>query len=337
MRLADGSLRMMAEARVLYPDFDVTRSWDLSHAPQPEADESLETYLRRIGFTEAQLDYTQRSFANAACETLAHLSARSCADEWEDYGTGMSDHRVLDGYNHIHGYLADGLNIRLNVPVARIDWGVGGVRVQAVDGTIFEGDSAVITLPVGVLRDGAVRFTPDIPDEKRAALEGLSMGPAIKLIFMFDQPVLPNGIGALYSAGCPPMWWSPSFGRDTDVQVITAFATGDYARELEALGEDGALDTALQVLRDELDCPDIQPVAARWINWTADPYSLGGYSVATPGAHEARLALAQPTPPLFWAGEATVKNAWAATVHGALISGQRAADQVQQFLLHPNL
>ena len=72
-------------------------------------------------------------------------------------------------------------------------------------------------------------------------------------------------------------------------------------------------------------------------NWTADPYSLGGYSVATPGAYEARLVLAQPTPPLFWAGEATVKHTWAATVHGALVSGQRAADEVQQFLLRPIL
>ncbi|MCA9903065.1 MAG: FAD-dependent oxidoreductase, partial [Anaerolineae bacterium] len=158
-----------------------------------------------------------------------------------------------------------------------------------------------------------------------------------KLIFRFDEPVLPDGVGALYSAACPPMWWSPSFGRESEGQVITAFATGDYARDLAALGEIGALEAALQVLRDELNRPEIEPVAARWINWTADPFSLGGYSVATPGAHQARLALGQPTPPLFWAGEATAKNAWAATVHGALVSGQRAAAEVQQSMLHPIL
>jgi len=56
---------------------------------------------------------------------------------------------------------------------------------------------------------------------------------------------------------------------------------------------------------------------------TADLNSLGDYNTATP--------------PFFWVGEATVKNAWAATVHDALESGQRAAAEVQQYLLHPIL
>ncbi len=64
------------------------------------------------------------------------------------------------------------------------------------------------------------------------------MAPALKLIYRFDEPVLPPGIMALYSAINPPMWWSPSFGHDTDVTVMTAFITGDWARELHAEGEE---------------------------------------------------------------------------------------------------
>ncbi|MCA9908570.1 MAG: FAD-dependent oxidoreductase, partial [Anaerolineae bacterium] len=215
MRLADGSLRTMAEARALYPDFDMTRSWDLPLDPPPGAVESLESYLRRVGFSEAQLSYTRRSFANAACESPANLSALTCADEWVDYAAGGSDYRILDGYIRIHEYLAAGLNIQFNTQVTRIDWGVGGVCVQSVDGAVFEGESAVITLPVGVLRHGGIVFNPALPEAKQQALNGLTMGPAMKLIFRFDEPVLPDGVGALYSAACPPMWWSPSFGRES--------------------------------------------------------------------------------------------------------------------------
>ena len=45
----------MAQARAGYPDFDITRSWELPHATDPYADESLEAYSKRIGFAEGQL------------------------------------------------------------------------------------------------------------------------------------------------------------------------------------------------------------------------------------------------------------------------------------------
>lgn len=333
MRLVDGSLRTMAEARTLFPDFDLTRSWKLSHAPLPNADESLETYLRRIGFTDAQLHYTRRSFANAACEAVYNLSALSCVDEWTDTEAGDGDFRVLEGYVRIHEYLAAGLDIRLNTIITHIEWGGRSVRAHTAGGQTFEGENAIITLPLGVLQSGRVTFTPVLPPEKLTAFAGLRMGPAMKLLYWFDEPVLPQGIGALYSAMCPPMWWSPSFGRDVRGQVITALATGDYARTLDAMGEQTALQAALQSLSAELGRPGLKPVAARWINWTADEFALGGYSVAMPGAHQARLVLAQATPPLFWAGEACIRNGWAATVHGALVSGQRAAAEAQRMLL----
>jgi uncharacterized protein with NAD-binding domain and iron-sulfur cluster len=47
-----------------------------------------------------------------------------------------------------------------------------------------------------------------------------------------------------------------------------------------------------------------------------------------PGCDGAREDLAKPTPPLYWAGEATASEQQAATVHGAYLSGKRAAKQI---------
>ena len=66
----------------------------------------------------------------------------------------------------------------------------------------------------------------------------------------------------------------------------------------------------------------------RLVNWLADPYTQGGYSYAAPGHASARQGLAQATPPLFWAGEATAPWHQTATVHGAIVSGRRAAQEV---------
>ena len=63
-------------------------------------------------------------------------------------------------------------------------------------------------------------------------------------------------------------------------------------------------------------------------DWTADPYAGGSLSVAQVGGQALREELAWPTPPLFWAGEATSTNGNATGVHGALESGRRAAQEV---------
>ena len=101
------------------------------------------------------------------------------------------------------------------------------------------------------------------------------------------------------------MWWSPSLGRDNGAPVWTGFVTGDYAREMLALGEDAALQKGWKHCGQEIGEPTLQFVKARWVNWPDDPFALGGYSVCLPGHYAAREKLAQATPPLYWAGEAT--------------------------------
>ena len=72
-----------------------------------------------------------------------------------------------------------------------------------------------------------------------------------------------------------------------------------------------------------------EPLAMIRTSWSADPWARGSYSYLPVGAQPAlRAALAQPIDGrLFIAGEATSGTA-PATVHGALASGRRAADEV---------
>jgi monoamine oxidase len=64
-------------------------------------------------------------------------------------------------------------------------------------------------------------------------------------------------------------------------------------------------------------------------DWDADPYARGAYSYVPAGAMDARAALAAPVEgTLFFAGEATDLQGHAATVHGAIASGRRAAAEI---------
>ncbi len=72
------------------------------------------------------------------------------------------------------------------------------------------------------------------------------------------------------------------------------------------------------------------PSAVVITRWTADPYSRGAYSycrVGSPYEADIRALGAAVGSSLYFAGEATSVD-YPSTVHGALLSGQRAAKQV---------
>jgi monoamine oxidase len=328
VRLADGRRLTMTEAREVSPAFDLTRSWDLPDAPARPF-ESFDRYLRRVGFDDEQLDYVRRSFANAAGESLRHLDAAAMLASVRGLEhDGAEDHRMLDGYGAVIEALGIGLEIVTDTVVASVTSTVDGVVATTRDGRRFEARAAIVTLPVGVLASGDVVFDPPLAASKGDALAGLGMGPVIKIVYRFAERLTPPEVQAVYAAGRAPMWWSPSAGHQTEAVVWTAFVSGDGAVDLLRLGEDGAIDHALDSLRRELGRPGLQPLDALLVDWPNDPYAYGGYSYVRPGHLGARERLAAPTPPLFWAGEATAPEADAATVHGALLSGERAAHEV---------
>lgn len=332
VRLADGAWLPMDEARARYPDFDVTRSWNLPDLP-PRPNEDWRSYLLRLGFTRDQLLYVKRSYANACGESMRFLSAPAMLESIRgNFENGIGDYRILDGYGALVEGMRRDLDVRLNAPVALVAHDAAGVSLTLDGGETLEGDAAIVTLPVGVLQSGLVTFAPDLPERKTTALRGLRMGPVIKLVFRFDRAIVPSHVCAVYSAENPPMWWSPSFGHGVECHVWSAFVSGDWAMELLSLGDQGALDAALDALRTELGRDDFRVVDARLVSWPDDPYSCGGYSFVLPGHDGARKLLAEPTPPLFWAGEATEPEGRAATVHGAIESGIRAAHEVQRHL-----
>jgi len=64
-------------------------------------------------------------------------------------------------------------------------------------------------------------------------------------------------------------------------------------------------------------------------NWRGDPFSRGSYSYIPVGGLKAPAVLAQPVKDtLFFAGEATNTAGHSGTVHGAMASGIRAAQEI---------
>jgi monoamine oxidase len=249
--------------------------------------------------------------------------------------TGMNS-RVDDGYDRLPAFIGQDVDVDLGFDVEAVAWGQDGVILRSKDGRSVSARAAISTLPVGVLKSGRVKFCPDLPLSKRSALKKLEMGPVVKLLLLFEERFWPKW-AANIACGTGPvtLYWPTSYKSGRDVPVLTAYATGPRAAHLSKLGEEEARDVVLADLKRLFPRTDPAKLCtdARRIDWSTDPFACGGYTFIRPGGAGARALLgANDTPPLFWAGSATVWSPIAATVEAAFTSGLRAASEVSEFL-----
>lgn len=231
------------------------------------------------------------------------------------------------GYVQIAEVLAQGLDIRLQHIVERIDYG-DAVQVMTNQGA-FTADYAIVTLPLGVLKRGAVTFSPALPANKQAAVERMGMGLMNKLFLRFSEVFWDSDyeiFDYISEDGHWQTWYD--FSNVVDQPVLLGFNAGRIGREIEALSDEATVQDAMRVLRNIFPtAPD--PIDWLVSRWASDPFAGGSYSYTRVGSTpEDYAALAETVDEvLFFAGEAT-DHLNSAGVDGALITGLRAAEEL---------
>ena len=234
------------------------------------------------------------------------------------------------GYDQIAAQLAAGLDIRLNYIVRRIDCGADGVEIITDQGSV-RASRAVVTLPLGVLQNGDVEFSPALPPAKQDAIRRLQMGTMNKIALRFEErfwPEWPHYMGRLAEGDEAVVeWWNMAVYSDQP--VLLALSSGAQARDMERLPEGEVVERLMFDLRHTFGGDIAPPVAAVSTRWHGDPFARGAYSHVPPGAAMADYdALATSVEDrLFFAGEATSRQ-YPGTVHGALLSGRREAQRI---------
>lgn len=291
-------------------------------------DMSLAAWLDMHGVTGLKRHLADIRMAHASCGAIETLSAVALAEEGRASAhNGVHDFHILSGYDSVLALLAEGLDIRLKTPVQRVVWGADGVTCRLASGEELQARAAVITLPLAVLKAGVVEFEPPLPEAQQRAIAGLDMQPAMKVIYRFRAPFWDESMTFLTLPDPMPVWWALRAGQP----LLTCFLTGWRAGQAASLGE-GVIARGLEHLAPFFgNVPQELFEEARIVDWGADAWALGGYSSSPLGSGGLRKALATPQPPLFFAGEATVYDDSPATVHGALRSGERAAQEVLSF------
>ena len=261
----------------------------------------------------------------------ADLSQLSLYEYDQDASEQGGDMVIPGGYAQIPASLARGLDIQLREVVQSVTVNANGVEVRTERG-VFRGKCALVTLPLGVLQAGAVKFDPPLPEKKLAAIKRLGSGRLDKVCLRFPRTFWPE-THLLNFAGSRTGEFAEWINAAAFLHapVLCGYNTGTAAARFETKPAAEVTATAVSTLRTMFGRDVPEPQCAIVTQWGRDPYALGAYSHLPPGASAQDFALlAEPVGgQLFFAGEATSLKQ-NATVHGALLSGEREADLILQ-------
>ncbi|PTD10262.1 hypothetical protein HYE67_007412 [Fusarium culmorum] len=305
---------------------------------------------RLINWHVANLEYSNATSLHNLSLPLWDIDA---GNEWEGSHT-----MVVGGYQSVARGLVQcpsPLDLKTKFPVKSVSYhtgeGMASAAIECEDGSVVDADAVVCTVPLGVLKQNNIVFNPPLPSWKTDVVERLGFGILNKVVLVYDEIFWEQDrhiFGVLRestnrhstsqkdyatSRGRFFQWFNVS--NTTGLPCLIALMAGEAGFETEHSSNDSLVAEATEVLRRVFGKDVPYPVEAMVTRWGSDRFARGSYSSAAPGMQpEDYDVMARPVGNLFFAGEHTI-GTHPATVHGAYLSGLRAASEVLEALIGP--
>jgi len=297
--------------------------------PNANIDQGIELFLNTKGYSGIGRERT-RYMIQTEAETIYAGSIHDISLEWfwEDSAFGGPIAFPQGGYVQLVENLAEGLDIRLNTPVLSIDHSNSGAVVHTPLETLHA-SHVVVTVPLGVLKSGAIQFNPPLSAAKTDAISRLGMSGMEKVVLTFDNAFW-SSVNDLYFKSLVEGEFS--YVKDmtsfSGTPTIVAFSGGDYAAQMQSQPASQLVDRLVAILGDMSGSPPPLPTDSHVTRWGSDPDFGGSYSYWTLGSSPAdNVSLGLTEGRLHFAGEAT-NELYFGTVHGAMLSGLREAGRI---------
>lgn len=340
----DASVMYGQDGRKLDIDSAYARAEQLFEAARAEAgsappDLSLAAAIRGSGAWQrapAREQRIVRHYVNSMIE-------QEYAGDWDEVSAHHfdldevfpgDDELFPGGFGPVVEHLARGLDIRTGQRVVAVEQTSAGVQISLKSGEHLVADRAIVTVPLGTLRAGEIRFSPALAPARQQAIETLRMGLLNKCWLRFDRVLWSPKVDWIEWLAPRDGYWSQwlSLTRATRQPVLQAFNAGAQAKDLEALDDKATVAAAHDALRSMFGNRFPAPRAAQVTRWSRDEHAWGAYSfnaVGTTPDTRAALAGADWDGLLQFAGEACSSD-YFGTTHGALLSGRESATRLLQ-------
>ncbi|KAG0376340.1 hypothetical protein BGX24_007885 [Mortierella sp. AD032] len=232
------------------------------------------------------------------------------------------DHCIMaNGYDRVIDVLCEEMKsvpILLEHVVDRIEYNESNVKISTNKGQ-FTADVVLVTLPLGVLKSGAVTFSPPLPERKKTAIKRLGFGTMVKVVLYFPTCFWPEDKHFINFLPIPSSIPNPKLCRHLNERqmdalttymndlanytslmpvhnapILIAYAANESAEVFEKLTEQEAMEVLVCQLSHYFpilvkDPANSHPTRVFMTRWNADPYARGSYTSIPVGAHQSDL------------------------------------------------
>jgi len=296
---------------------------------------SATDFIRKRTFLKSTYDFVGASLEGELCVPLKEISAYEALDQAESIGGLAKEGESATSYfaggaSGLTNFLAEALGdaVMLNAPVSAIYPEGQSVIISSATETHRAGH-VIVAVPPQLYP--SLGLMPLLPENWRKAISSYRPGAVIKTILVFESAWWREAglSGTVMSPGNPFGAVVDGSPADGSAGILIAFATAVGGRMLgQKTSEQDRIAEALEWIERAHGRKAPPLVAARSVDWSAEPLSLGGYASRRGiGAWATAPELFAPLGRIHFAGTETATK-WRSFMEGAIQSGQRAAEAV---------
>ncbi|QDZ19245.1 amine oxidase [Chloropicon primus] len=317
---------------------------------------SVKDAMAKAGASRKEIEIAEVCYANDFGTSLDKMGIPELKREKLSWTYGEK-YLILDRpLSCLINNLAAGIDVRIKWQAKRIEYassidkgtslvtprskGIKRCSIVNQQGERLQCDAVIVTVPLTILQDGDITFSPPLPLAKRGAISRIAMSTAVKVVLVFASRFWPE---SFWDACCPygflPEIWATKYDspRSSDELAgrvaMVGFVCGDRAKRMAEMPEDEIVSSSLAQL-DEMFGSRVEerPASSAFLsyyikNWSEEPFIRGAYSYPCKAKEGDRGLLRKSVGSLFFAGEATHEGV-NPCMQGALETGQLAAQDV---------
>jgi monoamine oxidase len=244
------------------------------------------------------------------------------------------DNKFLNGswFNFFEQYITPSISnkITYNTIVQSIDYSGDKVIVNTQSGQ-RTADKVIISVPVQILRDGDITFSPNLPQSKINAINNVEMWEGFKAFFEFSTDFY--GDGQEFTINPPSdgekLYYDATFGQNSNKNILGLFVVGKPAQDyISRTGSD--LKNFILAELDGIFSNQATPNYVNHIvqNWNNEPFIKSGYISDDADWQVVRELGKSVSNKVYFAGGAYTDGEDWVSVHAAALSAKSAVEEI---------
>ncbi|MEO9849462.1 MAG: FAD-dependent oxidoreductase [Reichenbachiella sp.] len=245
-----------------------------------------------------------------------------------------SDRKFIDStwFDFFDEYIVPSVTQKIvyNTIVQSIDYSGEQIMVKTSNGE-YTADKVIVSVPLKILQDGDISFTPSLPEDKSAAINSATVWEGFKAFIEFSEKFYhtATSFNITPETDGQKLYYDASYGQDTSQNVLGLFTVGKPALDYISRSGDELRDFILKELDEIYDNKATASYVKHMVqNWNDEPFIKAGYLSDHEDWRKVRTLGESVADKVYFAGGPYTDGEDWVSVHAAAQSARSTVDEL---------